>query len=67
MTNLIEHVGLSEFRLEVGGSCENQTGNVGLVVLDEHLHRRLRHFAHVVVPLLHSQTRETQRRLTTAT
>lgn len=63
---LVEQVALVELGLEVGATGEDEALDVDLVVRDEVLHGELGHLAHVVVALLHAQTRETQRRLTTA-
>ena len=63
---LVEHVGLGELSLEVGGPGQDEAGHVGLVVGQEQLDRRLRHLPHVVVPLLHPETSETQRRLSSS-
>jgi hypothetical protein len=66
-THRVEHVGLAELGLEVGGPSQHEAAHVGLVVGDEESDSCLRHLAHVVVPLLHTQTCETQRRLTSTT
>ena len=63
---LVEHVGLGELSLEVGGPGQDEAGHVGLVVGQEQLDRRLRHLPHVVVPLLHPETSETQRGLSSS-
>ena len=64
---VIEHIRGVEVVLEVGRTSENETGDVHLVVGDEVLHRQLRHLTDVVVPLLLSETGETECRLTTTT
>ena len=61
----IEHVALTELRLEVRATREHEAGHVDLVVRNEVLHGELGDLAHVVVPLLVTQTRETQRGLST--
>ena len=63
----VEHVALAQLRLEVGGSGEYKTRDVDLVVRNEVLNSKLGDLADVVVALLVTQTRETQRRLTTTT
>jgi hypothetical protein len=63
----IEHVGLRKFGFKVSTSSHNNSSNVHFIVDDKHLRNYFRHFAHVVVPLLHAQTGETKRRLTTST
>ena len=57
---LIEHVTLTQFRLEVCGAGQHQSSHVDLVRRDEVLHGELGDLADVVVPLLVTQTRETQ-------
>lgn len=64
---LIKQVGRVQIGLEVGGTSENDTGNIDLVVGDEVLHSELGNLADVVVTLLLTQTGETQSRLTTTT
>lgn len=61
----IEHVGAVEIVLEIGGTSQDKTSDVGLVVGDEVLHGQLSDLAHVVVTLLVTETRETQSGLTT--
>jgi hypothetical protein len=56
----IEHVGLVELGLEVGGSSEDNALAVDLVVGDEVRHGVLGDLAHVVVTLLHTETSETE-------
>ena len=63
---LVEHVRLRELRLEVRRAGQDQALDVHLVLRDEALHHNLGHLAHVVVPLLQTQARETQCRLTAA-
>ena len=58
---LVEHVRLTQLRFEVGAARQNEAGDVGFVSRKVQRHRHLRHFSHVVVPLLHSQTSKTQR------
>ena len=60
----IEQLGLVEVVLEVGATCQDETGAVALVVGDEVLHRQFGDLADVVVTLLLTQTRETQSGLT---
>lgn len=61
----VEHVGLRELSLEVGGTSENETSHIDLVVRDKMLDGKLGNLADVVVTLFITKTRETQRRLTT--
>jgi hypothetical protein len=58
---LVEHVRLAEFGFEVGAASQDEAGDVGLVTRKVQRHRYLGYFSHVVVPLLHTQTRKTQR------
>ncbi len=61
----IEEIGLVQVVLEVGGTGQNDTGNVDLVVGDEVLDGQLGDLADVVVTLLLTKTGETKGRLTT--
>ena len=54
------------FRFNKSGEGELLTRNVGLVVGDEMRDGRLRHLPDVVVPLLHPESRETERGLTSS-
>ncbi len=67
LQTLVEHVGSVEVVLEVGGSGENDAGNVDLVGGDEVLNRQLGNLTDVVVPLFFSETGKTKSRLTTTT
>lgn len=66
MAHLVEHVRLRELSLEVRRAGQDQPLHVHLVLRNETLHHRLGHLSHVVVPLLQTQTRESQCRLTAA-
>lgn len=59
----IEHVALTELRLEVGATSKNQACNVDLVVGDEVLYGMFCNLADVIVTLFIAQTRETKGRL----
>ncbi len=61
----IEHVGGVEIVLEIGGTGEDETSNVNLVVGDEVLDGDFGNLSDIVVTFLITQTRETQGRLTT--
>ena len=61
----IEQVGLVKIVLEIGGTSQHQTGDVGLVVGDVVLNSQLGDLADVVVTLFLTETRETQSGLTT--
>lgn len=61
----VEHVAQTELRLEVRATREHEASHVDLVVRDEVLHGQLGDLADVVVPLLVTQTRETERGLST--
>ena len=59
----IEEIRLIQVVLEVGGTGQNDTGNVDLVVGDEVLDRQLSDLADVVVTLLLTKTGKTKGRL----
>ena len=61
----IEQVGLVKIVLEIGGTSQHQTGDVGLVVGNVVLNSQLGDLADVVVTLFLTETRETQSGLTT--
>jgi len=63
----IELVALTEFRLKVRTSSEDQTSNINLVVGYEVLDSQLGYLANVVVSFFVTKTGETKRRLATAT
>ena len=67
LESAVEHVRLRELGFEVGRTGEDQAVDVGFVVGDEKLRGHLRHFAHVIVPLLHPQSGESKGRLTAST
>lgn len=62
----IEHITLTQFGFEVSTSGKDQARNVDLVVGNEMLHCVFGDLSNVVVSLFVSQTRETQRRLSSA-
>ena len=62
----VKHVTLTQLGFEVGTSSKNQACHVDLVVGDEMLHCVFGNLSNVVVSLFVSQTRETQRRLSSA-
>ncbi|KAI3478310.1 hypothetical protein L1887_59786 [Cichorium endivia] len=66
LQTVVEHVGLAQLGLEVGGTGEDEAGDVALVVGDEVLRGELCDLAHVVVARLLTQTCETEGGLTTA-
>ena len=59
----IEHVTLPKLSLEVGTTSQDQAGYIDFVGGDEVLNSKLGDLADVVMPLLVTQTRETQRGL----
>lgn len=61
--SLVKHVTLAEFRFEIGASSEDKTGDINFVVRDEVLHSQFSNFSDIIVSLLVSKSRETQRRL----
>lgn len=63
--SLIEHVTLTQLRLEVSASGKHEASDVNLVIRDKVLNGQLGDLSHVVVPLLVTQTGETQGRLST--
>ncbi|KAH4126672.1 hypothetical protein HBH47_045340 [Parastagonospora nodorum] len=65
LQTVVEEVGLVQVVLEIGGTGQNDTGNVDLVGGDEVLDSQFGDLADVVVALLLSQTGETQGGLTT--
>ena len=62
----VEEVTEVELGLEVCGSCEDDTLDVDLVVGDKVLDRVLGHLSDVVVSGLHTQSRESERRLSSS-
>ena len=66
-TYRIKHIWLAELCLEVCGPCQDQASNVWSVATDEQLHGYFSHLTDVVVTLLHTETGETQRGLTSTT
>lgn len=66
-TYRIEHIRAVQFGLEIGRTGKNETGNVRLIVGNEHLNGSFRHFTDIIVTLFHTETSETQCRLTTTT
>mmetsp|Transcript_61759 Transcript_61759/g.93244 ORF Transcript_61759/g.93244 Transcript_61759/m.93244 type:complete len:256 (+) Transcript_61759:579-1346(+) len=60
---LVKPLGIDKHVLELGGTGDDQARDVHLIVGDEHLRRHLRDLGHVVVSLLETQARETERRL----
>lgn len=67
VTHRVKHIRLRQLGLEVSGTSQDESRHVGPVGADEQLRGHLGHLAHVVVPLLHAETGETQRGLTTTT
>lgn len=63
----VEEVTQVELRLEVSRTSEDDTLDVDLVIGNEVLNRMLGNLSNVVVPGLHSQTRESKRGLTSST
>ncbi len=61
----VEEIALVQLLLELGRACQHEAGNIHLVRRDELLRSQLCHFANIVVPLLETKARETQRGLTT--
>lgn len=57
---------MTELRLEVGATSENQTSDVGLIVGDVKLRRHFGYFAHVIVTFFHPQSSKTKSRLTSS-
>ena len=62
----VEHVALRQLGLEVRAASENEASHIHLVISDEVLHGEFGDLADVVVALLVTETRETERGLTTA-
>ena len=62
---LIEHLGLAQLGLEIGGAGQDEPDDVGLVGgrVDEEVRGELGRLAQVVVPLLHAQAGEAERGL----
>ena len=67
MQTLIQHFSLTELSLEAGVTSHNKTCNIGHVVGNEMLSCQLCNLSQIVVTLLLSQARKTQRGLTTLT
>ena len=65
--SLVEHVALTELRLEVCTSSQDNASDVDLVIRDEVLHSVLGDFANVVVAFFITKTGETKGGLTTST
>lgn len=63
----VEHVTEVELRLEVGRTGKDDALNVNFVVGDEVLNRVLGNFSDVIVSSFHSQTRESEGRLSSST
>jgi hypothetical protein len=61
----VKHVALVQVVLEIGGTGQDETGDIDLVVGDVVLHSQFGNFADIVVTFLISQTGETQGGLTT--
>ena len=59
-TDRVKHVRLAQLGFEVSRTSQDHAGYVDFVVRDKELDCRLRHLAHVVVSLLHSQASKTQ-------
>jgi hypothetical protein len=64
---LIKHVTLAELRFKISGTGEYNASHVDFVGSNEVLDRQLCNFADVVVTFFVTETRETERRLTTPT
>ena len=63
----VKHVGLAELGLEISRPCEDHPRDVGLVIRDEELHCGFSHFSHIVMPLFHAKSCESEGRLATTT
>lgn len=67
LQTVVEHVGGIQIVLEIGGTSQDNAGDVDLIGSDEVLHRQFGDLSHIIVPLLLTETGETEGRLTTTT